>query len=340
VTHPSTTPRGVPVLPSTTRLDLAPAQGVTSGAPRVVGVRTVDPRARRRWLLPWRDRLLLHADDAVHDVDAPGAPAVAARYVLPATADGPLVVTPEGRLAAWDRAPFTWPTGDLLHDVSVVGLGEHLMLTDHAAGTTRLVTRDGDDVWRAAGLLHATLPAAGLLLGLASDDTATVCAWSLVDGASAWRYTARAAVRQVVACVGDRLWVGLDDDRLLALDVATGEVRAAVQHPGVDGWRPGPVTADGLLVLLRPSELTVVDLWTASVDHHVLTPGLGDPMIVRADAGGHVLAVDDSRRVWSVDLREPRPVEAARAGAPATGLEVHDGAWWVVDQGGGLTTLR
>lgn len=328
-----------PVLPTTARPDLAPSTHRAAPSPVVREVRQVAPGARRRRLQQWRDLLLLHADDTVEDLAHPAAERHAARQVLPGVPDGPLLAGTDGSLRPWGRPAYPWRVDDLRR-VAPTGIGPHVLLRDLEAGTSTLVTAaDGAPRWRLDRSWLALVPAGDLIIGRDLADASTVTATDLTGGAETWRTTLASPVAHVVALVGDRLWVALVDDRLVALDAATGRVAATVSHPGVDGWRRGPVAADATFVLCRAAELTVVDLDAGTVRHHVLTPTLGDPVRVGADAGGHLLVADDQARLWSFDVDDPHPLEVATTDSGVVGMEVHEGAWWVLSSSGRLTEL-
>ncbi|HZI96381.1 MAG TPA: hypothetical protein VFD41_02530 [Actinomycetales bacterium] len=322
------------------RLDLKPPRHRTVDDP--VLLQDVELGAgRRQRLHQWRDVLLHLGDQRVTRVDAPGPEADVA-HLFPSTDEGPVVLAVDGSLHRWTEnglAALGWPLPGDPKQVSAVGLGPRTFVRDFGARSSELRESDtGAPVWDRATVALSVVPVGGTLVGLDLADRTTVWAIRLDDGAERWRARAGVRVDHLVAAVGDQVWVALDDGDLQALDVRTGEVRASVAHPAIDGHARGPVTEAGSLVLCRSTDLTVVDLVRAEVHHGALTGGPAVPRFVRVDLDGRLVVVDERQRVWLVGSdRQARPIHQSTD--LVTGLEIHAGVVYVLTSAGRLTVL-
>ncbi|WP_298460238.1 PQQ-binding-like beta-propeller repeat protein [uncultured Cellulomonas sp.] len=322
------------------RLDLRPAQHGIVPDPRPSGEVELGPGRRQRLHL-WRDMLLHLGDHRVTRLDAPGT-ADDVAHLFPATDGGPLVLTEDRALHRWtDRGlePSGPPLPGDPTTVSALGLGPRMLVRDFGGPRTELRATDtGAHLWERAAVALAVLPVGGALVGLDLADRTSVTATELADGAERWRARFGVRVDHLVAAVGDRVWVSLDDGRLQALDVRTGDVRASVTDPAIDAHARGPVTAEASLVLCRSTDVTVVDLVRGEVSRRAVAGPLAVPTFVRATPDGVLVVVDEQRRVWVVD-----PDGAARhvhtASGLVTGLELHAGRGYVLTAEGRVTVL-
>jgi len=148
-----------------------------------------------------------------------------------------------------------FPAPRLVGDTLYVGLGE--------AGLFALRASDGEARWRASKLNVQALWTEGLQLFVATK-AGDVLSLDAGTGAVRWSHTVGRPITSGLALVGGRLWLGTNDQRLLALDPDTGQETWRTQLPGPLLSRPVPYrellmvpTAgnEGLLLGLRPPEV-------------------------------------------------------------------------------------
>lgn len=239
--------------------------------------------------------------------------------------DGP----PVGWVYAFERATgnVRWKRS-FARGVSaqLLGRGDLVYAVGGAGEVAAMDARTGAVAWHFAGAepgesswaRHDPALAGDLLLVPWPDGV--VVALDARSGGERWRATLGSQVTTSVAPAGESAWVGTIDGRLRKLDAASGAVLAAVDA----GGRPyGDLQVGGgcllALALAQQHTLSCHDpssgevRWRRAVDAEITT----FRPLVEGDA---VVAGDESRRLFAVDLGDGRERWQCAVGGVPRGL--------------------
>ena len=167
--------------------------------------------------------------------------ALGAPPAAPAALDETVAFVPlrNGRLVSIDLSTgrIRWSVEGTV--TSAPAAGDGLVFLPQTDGLTALAA-DGTTRWRlplAAGFATPLLWRAGWLVAAASNGD--VLCLRAIDGHVVWRSHVTSPVRARPALTADRVYLSLDDGRIVALDLATG----SVVWERTLGGTPGPVLA-------------------------------------------------------------------------------------------------
>lgn len=314
---------------------------------------------RRRQLHAWHDQLLYLDDDGVGSVehgaagnDGPQPPGTYQRIDVESLGGslerGPIVMSRAGDVGRWDGGvvPMSLPHPQASsvagwRGATLTGLDDGLVLARRFdPASTELIDVDGSEIaWHRDGCGLAVVPFDGRLVEMDRQDRTAVKSWDVASGELMWSMRAGGRVEHLITVVDDRVWLAMADDRMLALDLVSGEVQAARRIPGVRGM-PGAVTTDGRYVLCSGYDVQIIDLADGeTVAEHHFTGGehVHAGAFVRVAADGRVAFPDQRCHIWVIEPDDPqRPWLLATADGLIMGFEINHQRLYVLTEHGTL----